>query len=129
MRYARQIVLPEIGTDGQEALSRARVLCVGAGGLGCPSLLYLTSAGIGHITIIDPDYVDISNLQRQVLFTDADCGQPKAVAAQKRLQQLNPEITIEAISDWLTDKNAENLFSKHDIIIDGTDNFDAQVSH
>lgn len=126
MRYERQTVLSEIGSSGQTALSHARVLCVGAGGLGCPALLYLAAAGIGHITIIDPDYVDVSNLQRQVLFTDADCGQSKAVAAQKRLQQLNPEITIEAISDWLTDKNAEDLFLRHDIIIDGTDNFEAK---
>ncbi|MCB1537620.1 MAG: molybdopterin-synthase adenylyltransferase MoeB [Rhodospirillales bacterium] len=125
-RYQRQVVLSEIGPEGQSKLAAARILCVGAGGLGCPALMYLAAAGVGHITIIDPDTVDLTNLQRQVLFTVEDCGQSKAIAAQKRLQQLNPDIEVEAIADWLTDKNAKDLFLRHDIIIDGTDNFETK---
>lgn len=122
-RYARQIALDEIGSLGQAALMQAKVLCVGAGGLGCPALLYLAAAGVGHLTIIDPDTVDETNLQRQVLFTQEDCGQLKALAAKRRLQMLNPEVTFEAKAEALTDKNAETLFQAHDIIIDGADNF------
>ncbi len=123
MRYKRQSILPEIGESGQVKLSAARVLVIGAGGLGCPVLLYLAAAGVGTIGIVDHDSVDISNLQRQVLFTAADCGRPKAVAAQERLRALNPEIEIVAYAEELTDKNVIGLFSGYDIIIDGTDNF------
>lgn len=125
-RYSRQTVLPEIGVEGQEKLSRASVLCIGAGGLGCPALLYLTAAGIGHIGIVDFDTVDKTNLQRQVLFTMGQIGQNKAEAAKDRLKALNPDIEIEAYPFELTDKNAEELFQRYDIIIDGTDNFAAK---
>lgn len=125
-RYARQIILPEIGSEGQRKLSGAAVLCVGAGGLGCPALLYLAAAGIGRIGIIDFDTVDETNLQRQILFTVAQIGQNKAEAAKARLQELNLQITIESYPAALTDKNAEELFHHYDIIIDGTDNFAAK---
>lgn len=122
-RYDRQMVLPEIGPAGQSRLSAARVLVIGAGGLGCPALLYLAGAGIGTISIIDFDCVDVSNLQRQVLFTTCDQGKPKATTAAARLQALNPEITIKAYDEELTDQNIISLFSGYDIIVDGTDNF------
>lgn len=122
-RYDRQIVLPEIGQNGQQRLADSSVLCVGAGGLGCPALLYLAAAGIGRIGIIDFDSVDETNLQRQVLFTIHDIGKNKAEAATERLQRLNPEISIQAYTYELTDKNAQGLFHNYDIIIDGTDNF------
>lgn len=122
-RYSRQMALPEIGPEGQEKLSKARVLCIGAGGLGCPALLYLAGAGIGTIGIVDFDTVALSNLQRQVLFTTGDEGFSKAETAKKRLAALNPEIEIKAYNEELTAKNALSLFSGYDIIIDGTDNF------
>lgn len=122
-RYQRQMVLPEIGQAGQEKLKTASVLCVGAGGLGCPALLYLCAAGIGHIGVIDFDCVDESNLQRQVLFTNDQKGANKALAAQRRLKALNPEIEIDAYPDELTAQNAEQLFTNYDVILDGTDNF------
>ncbi len=95
-RYNRQITLPEIGVGGQEKLSAARVLVIGTGGLGCPALLYLAGAGVGTIGLVDFDHVDISNLQRQVLFTAADEEKPKVGAARERLLALNPEITVNA---------------------------------
>lgn len=125
-RYKRQIVLPEIGKEGQEKISNSSVLCVGAGGLGCPALLYLTAAGVGKIGIIDFDSVDETNLQRQVLFTTDQIGQNKAEAAKERLNTLNPEIDIQTYTEELTDQNAPDLFKNYDIIIDGTDNFAAK---
>lgn len=125
-RYGRQIVLPEIGETGQEKISKASVLCIGAGGLGCPALLYLTAAGTGQIGIVDFDVVDETNLQRQVLFTVGQIGQNKAEAAKERLEDLNPEIKIQAYAEELTDQNVEKLFVGYDIIIDGTDNFAAK---
>ena len=122
-RYERQVVLPEIGLEGQSKISAASVLCIGAGGLGCPALLYLAAAGVGHIGIVDFDVVDETNLQRQVLFTMAHVGQNKAQAAKERLEALNPEIEIQAYAEELTDQNAEKLFCNYDVIIDGTDNF------
>ena len=122
-RYSRQTILPEIGESGQNKLSKASVLCIGAGGLGCPALLYLTAAGIGHIGIIDFDTVDETNLQRQILFTVDQIGKNKALSAKERLNTLNPDINIQAYAEELTDKNIEELFHKYDIIIDGTDNF------
>src|SRR5687767_5005505 len=118
MRYKRQITLPEIGIGGQEKIARARVLCVGAGGLGSPALLYLAAAGIGHIGIIDFDRVDESNLQRQVLFTTNGVGQPKAAQAKERLHALNPEIQITVYDDELNAENAPDLFQAYDIILD-----------
>ncbi|MBP7722536.1 MAG: HesA/MoeB/ThiF family protein [Alphaproteobacteria bacterium] len=125
-RYERQIVLPEIGATGQGKISKASVLCIGAGGLGCPALLYLTAAGVGRIGIVDYDSVDETNLQRQVLFTVAQIGQNKAEAAKERLEALNPDTSIKSYPVELTDKNAGVLFDDYDIIIDGTDNFAAK---
>lgn len=122
-RYSRQTILPEIGEIGQDKITAASVLCVGAGGLGCPALLYLTAAGIGKIGIIDFDAVDETNLQRQVLFTVDQIGKNKALAAKERLSALNSYIAIQAYTEELTEKNIEELFNHYDIIIDGTDNF------
>ncbi len=125
-RYIRQTVLAEIGENGQEKLSQASVLCVGAGGLGSPALLYLAAAGIGHIGIADFDTIDESNLQRQVLFTTSAVGHSKAEEAKRALKELNPHISIEIYKDGLNDKNAPDLFQSYDIILDGTDNFETK---
>ncbi|MBK6622695.1 MAG: molybdopterin-synthase adenylyltransferase MoeB [Saprospirales bacterium] len=122
-RYARHLSLPGIGPEGQEKLLRARVLVVGAGGLGCPVLLYLAAAGVGRIGIVDSDRVEAGNLQRQIAFTTEDIGQFKALALQKRLQALNPGIQISAWPERLSSANAEEIFSDFDIVVDGTDNF------
>ncbi len=122
-RYHRQIILPEIGTYGQEKLTTSKVLVIGAGGLGCPVLQYLTAAGIGTLGIIDFDVVETSNLHRQVLYGNSSLGMNKALAAKNRLEDLNPEITINAYPEKLTTKNALSLFSEYDIIVDGSDNF------
>ncbi|HTF80139.1 MAG TPA: molybdopterin-synthase adenylyltransferase MoeB [Cytophagales bacterium] len=122
-RYNRHVILPEFGQHRQELLKTSRVLVIGAGGLGCPILLYLTNAGIGHITIIDADTIDISNLQRQVLYAHEDIGKPKAQTAAQKLQALNPFITISYITDTLHKGNALDLIASHDVIIDGSDNF------
>ncbi|MEZ5814619.1 MAG: HesA/MoeB/ThiF family protein [Alphaproteobacteria bacterium] len=125
-RYSRQSVLPEIGTQGQSRIAKASVLCIGAGGLGCPALLYLAAAGVGRIGIVDFDVVDETNLQRQVLFTLDQIGENKALAAKARLEALNPEIRIDAYAEELTEKNAPDLLTRYDIVIDGTDNFPAK---
>lgn len=125
-RYNRQVIMPEIAEQGQEKLLAARVLMIGAGGLGCPALQYLAAAGVGVIGIADHDRVDLSNLQRQTLYATEDQGKPKAALAKKKLQALNPDITIHSYDEEVTDKNALGLFSGYDVIIDGTDNFSAK---
>ncbi len=122
-RYHRQIILSEIGTIGQEKLNAAKVLVIGAGGLGCPALQYLVAAGIGTIGIIDFDTVETSNLHRQILYGESSIGKNKAIAAKNRLTDLNPDIIINAYPEKLTTKNALTLFEAYDIILDGTDNF------
>ena len=122
-RYSRHISLDQVGLSGQEKLKAAKVLVVGAGGLGCPILQYLTAAGVGTIGIIDFDDVDETNLQRQILFTVSDIGTNKAIAAEQRLKQLNPHVNFNVYTDKLTTKNALALFTDYDIIVDGTDNF------
>lgn len=122
-RYSRQTILPEIGVKGQERLSKARVLVIGAGGLGCPVLQYLAGAGVGTIGIVDYDYVDINNLQRQILFSHKDQGNYKAFVARDRLLTLNPEIEIKAYVEEVNDQNAISLFTDYDVLVDGTDNF------
>jgi len=122
-RYSRHIILTEVGQEGQNKLLQAKVLVVGAGGLGCPVLQYLAAAGIGTLGIIDYDSVEESNLQRQVLFGTSSLGKNKAVAARERLQDLNSTITIEDFPEQLTHKNATQLFEQYDFIVDGTDNF------
>lgn len=125
-RYNRHIILSEIGQSGQDKLSKAKVLMVGAGGLGCPVLQYLVAAGVGTIGIIDFDIVEKSNLQRQVLFGSSSLGKNKADAAKRRLLDLNDSIIINSYPERLTFKNAINLFNQYDIIVDGTDNFETR---
>ncbi len=122
-RYDRHLILSEIGLEGQEKLKNARILVIGAGGLGCPVLQYLTAAGIGTIGIVDFDNVDESNLQRQILFGIHDIGKNKAVAAKERLEQLNPHVQFDIYQYRLEASNALALFEQYDLIIDGTDNF------
>ena len=122
-RYNRQIILPEIGLEGQQKLKAAKVLMVGAGGLGCPVLQYLVAAGVGEVGIVDDDLVDNSNLHRQILYSPADIGRPKAVVAAEKLKVFNPYVELTAYQERLTQENAEELIEKYDLIIDGSDNF------
>lgn len=121
--YARHLSIREFGERGQQALRQARVLVVGAGGLGCPILQYLAAAGVGVIGIVDGDKVDVSNLQRQILFRFEDCGQSKARLAAARLTQLNPHIEAICHEVWLDESNALEIIAGYDVIVDGTDNF------
>ncbi|GAA4811325.1 HesA/MoeB/ThiF family protein [Litoribaculum gwangyangense] len=125
-RYNRHIILSEIGEEGQNKLSKAKVLVVGAGGLGCPVLQYLTAAGIGTIGIIDFDVVEKSNLQRQILFGKSSLGKNKALVAKQHLEDLNDDISIVAYSEKLTYQNALSLFELYDIVVDGSDNFETR---
>jgi molybdopterin/thiamine biosynthesis adenylyltransferase len=122
-RYARHLVLREIGGPGQQALRRARVLMVGAGGLGAPAALYLAAAGVGHLTLVDPDTVSLSNLQRQVLFGADDLGRPKVEVARRRLGEINPHCRVDGRAARLDAENAAGLISGHDLVLDGTDDF------
>lgn len=122
-RYQRQMILPEIGELGQSKLAAASVLCIGAGGLGSPALLYLAAAGVGKIGIADFDKVDESNLQRQILYTTQDVGKNKAETAKLRLQSLNPDIRLEVFPESLGKDNIESSIKNYDLIVDGTDNF------
>ncbi len=122
-RYKRQILLKEFGLEAQLKLKKAQILVIGAGGLGCPAMLYLTAAGAGTIGIVDFDIVDISNLHRQILYTTLDIGKSKVKCAAKRLKALNPEVIFKTFNYLLTTKNILKLFSGFDLIIDGTDNF------
>ncbi|MBL4855123.1 MAG: molybdopterin-synthase adenylyltransferase MoeB [Robiginitomaculum sp.] len=127
-RYARQIVLKEIGGAGQQALGRTRVLIVGAGGLGGPAGLYLAAAGVGHIGIIDDDDVDLSNLHRQIQFGTVDVGKRKTAAMAKALTALNPHIQIQEHDYKLDTDNAQGIISGYDVVLDGTDNFKARFA-
>ncbi|HSB94464.1 MAG TPA: ThiF family adenylyltransferase [Flavitalea sp.] len=122
-RYSRHLALPGFGIEGQEKLKAARVLVVGAGGLGCPLLQYLAAAGIGTIGIIDHDIVSLSNLQRQVLFSVQDIGKKKAEVAREKLHDLNPIVIINAYPEKLASRNALSLFAQYDVIADCSDNF------
>jgi len=122
-RYNRHIILPEIGAQGQQKINQAKVLVIGAGGLGCPILQYLAAAGVGTLGIVDFDIVDKANLQRQILFGTSSLGKNKAIAAKQRLTDINPLININTYPEALTHKNAVALFEQYDIIVDGTDNF------
>ena len=125
-RYSRQIILPEITTVGQNKIKNAKVAVVGAGGLGSPVLLYLASAGVGNITFFDDDVVDLSNLQRQVLFSNADEGCKKAEVATIRLKELNPDINITGITKRVDYSNIDEILDGFDIVLDGSDNFDTR---
>jgi adenylyltransferase/sulfurtransferase len=122
-RYARQLVLPEIGREGQKRLLESKVLVIGAGGLGSPLLLYLAAAGVGTLGIIDGDRVDASNLQRQILFETADNGRMKTESARDALMDLNPDLHIITYPYRLDAANAEETISRYDIVADGSDNF------
>jgi len=121
-RYARQINLPEMGEIGQKKLEKCSIVVIGAGGLGSPALLYLAAAGIGKITIVDGDIVDATNLHRQILYNEADIGKKKAETAGEKLSNLNSQIIINTISEYLDEKNAKEIIEGHDILIDGSDN-------
>jgi molybdopterin/thiamine biosynthesis adenylyltransferase len=122
-RYARHLVLREIGGPGQQKLKAARVLVVGAGGLGAPAALYLAAAGVGTLGLVDADTVSLSNLQRQVLFATADTGRPKVEAAAEHLTALNPHLAIEIHPVWLGEANAREIVARYDLVLDGTDDF------
>ncbi len=122
-RYARHLTLPEVGLEGQQKLKAASVLCIGAGGLGSPLLMYLAAAGIGRIGLVDFDEVDLSNLQRQVIHGQSDIGRLKVDSARDRLQEINPHIELIAHTERLHAENAKELAEGYDVIIDGTDNF------
>src|SRR5438128_6926036 len=122
-RYSRHLIMPEVGVDGQRKLKAARVLCIGAGGLGSPAAMYLTAAGIGRLGIVDFDTVDFSNLQRQILHGTPDVGRSKLASAKDRLNALNPNVEIETYETALSSRNALELFEPYDVILDGTDNF------
>lgn len=123
LRYSRHILLKDVGVEGQEKISRAKVLIVGAGGLGAPVALYLAAAGIGKIGIIDGDVVDLSNLQRQVIHFTDDVDKPKVLSAKEKINQLNPDVKVETYQYLLNADNALDLFAGYDFIVDGTDNF------
>ncbi|SFA46095.1 adenylyltransferase and sulfurtransferase [Pedobacter suwonensis] len=125
-RYNRQIILKGFGEEAQQKLLRAKVLVIGAGGLGCPALQYLAAAGIGHIGIIDDDAISLSNLHRQILFTTADIGKLKVEVAAKRLQEMNPQIGIIRHPIRLQKNNTLDILSRYDYILDGTDNFESR---
>jgi molybdopterin/thiamine biosynthesis adenylyltransferase/rhodanese-related sulfurtransferase len=122
-RYSRHLIMPEVGMEGQKRLKAAKVLLIGAGGLGSPLALYLAAAGVGRIGLVDFDVVDFSNLQRQILHGTSDVGRPKLHSARDRVQAINPEVQLDLHDTRLTSANALALFEPYDIVIDGTDNF------
>lgn len=122
-RYSRQIILPEIGVPGQQKLKEAKVLVIGAGGLGCPALQYLAAAGVGNIGIADGDLVEESNLQRQLLYRENEIGLPKALVAEKKIKEINPYINVQAHYKNINFRNITEIVSGYDVVVDGTDNF------
>ncbi|WP_199228460.1 MULTISPECIES: molybdopterin-synthase adenylyltransferase MoeB [unclassified Caulobacter] len=127
-RYARHLVLREIGGPGQQKLKAAKVLLVGAGGLGAPAALYLAAAGVGTIGLADADAVSLSNLQRQVLYAEADVAQPKVEAAAAHLAALNPNVAVALHPVWLNEANARQIVRDYDIVLDGTDDFSTRFA-
>jgi molybdopterin/thiamine biosynthesis adenylyltransferase/rhodanese-related sulfurtransferase len=121
--YARHLSIRDFGETGQAALKAARVLVIGAGGLGCPVLQYLAASGVGSLGVVDADKVDVSNLQRQILFQFDDCGKSKAQVACVRLAKMNPHIKVVAHETWFDERNAMTLIADYDVVVDGTDNF------
>ncbi len=127
-RYARHLVLPQVGEAGQEKLLQSSVLVVGAGGLGSVAIAYLATSGVGRIGIVEHDRVELSNLQRQVLFEEADIGRPKVEAARDRISEVNPACNIETHAERLTADNAHALIRGYDLVIDGSDNFETRFA-
>ena len=123
LRYSRHILLDEIGIEGQQKLLAARALVIGAGGLGSPAAMYLASAGVGHLTLVDNDTVDLTNLQRQIAHTTARVGQPKAASARLTLEQINPEAAVTALVERVDDARLAALVAEADVVLDCTDNF------
>ncbi len=123
LRYSRHLILPDVGVAGQQKLKAARVLLIGAGGLGSPAALYLAAAGVGTLGLVDFDNVDVTNLQRQILHGTKDVGRPKLVSARERIADVNPHVRLETYETALTSKNALDILSGYDIVVDGTDNF------
>src|SRR6266487_4433074 len=123
LRYSRHLILPDVGVPGQEKLKAARVLLIGAGGLGSPAALYLAAAGVGTLGLVDFDNVDVTNLQRQILHGTKDVGRPKLLSARERIADVNPHVRLETYETALTSKNALDILSGYDIVVDGTDNF------
>ena len=122
-RYSRHIIIPEVGMDGQKRLKNARVLCVGAGGLGSPALMYLAAAGVGTLGIVEFDEVDESNLQRQIIHRQSDIGRPKAESARDTVNEINPYVNVVVHNERLDNSNVLEIFAQYDLIVDGTDNF------
>ncbi len=122
-RYSRHLIIPDVGMTGQKRLKNAKVLCVGAGGLGSPALLYLAAAGVGTLGVIDFDVVDESNLQRQIIHGQSDIGRPKALSARDSIKEINPYVDVIVHEEALTNDNVMQIFSGYDLIVDGTDNF------
>jgi sulfur-carrier protein adenylyltransferase/sulfurtransferase len=125
-RYSRHLVLPEVGEEGQSKLLDARVLVIGAGGLGSPALLYLAAAGVGTIGIVDSDVVEASNLQRQVIHDTESIGAPKAKSAQETISRLNPDVNVVVHDFRIDESNANDLIGRYDLVVDGCDNFDTR---
>ena len=125
-RYARHLVLPEVGGPGQQKLKAAKVIVVGAGGLGAPALQYLAAAGVGQLTIVDDDEVSLSNLQRQVIHTTDKVGQPKVSSAADAIGEINPHVKVVAEAVRIDEQNAKGLISGHTLALDGSDNFDTR---
>jgi sulfur-carrier protein adenylyltransferase/sulfurtransferase len=125
-RYSRHVTLPEVGVAGQEKLKAAKVLSIGAGGLGSPIGIYLAAAGVGTIGVVDNDVVDISNLNRQIAHSSFDAGRPKVDSIAERMNAINPHVKVDAYNTRLTRDNALEIFAKYDIIIDGSDNFETR---
>lgn len=125
-RYSRHIILKDVGGPGQEKLLNAKVLVIGAGGLGAPAALYLAAAGVGTIGIIDGDVVDLSNLQRQVIHFTADVGRPKVQSAKEKINQMNPDVNVVTYHELFTHENAFDILKDYDFVVDGTDSFNAK---
>ena len=123
LRYSRHLIMPEVGMEGQLKLKQAKVLCIGAGGLGSPLALYLGAAGVGKLGIVDFDVVDFTNLQRQVIHGTSDVGRTKLDSARDTLLEINPNVEIESFETRLSSDNALDIFRDYDIVADGTDNF------
>jgi len=123
LRYSRHLILPDVGVEGQQKLKAARVLLIGAGGLGSPAALYLAAAGVGTLGLVDFDNVDVTNLQRQILHGTKDVGRPKLVSARDRIGDVNPHVRLETYETALTSKNALEILRDYDVVVDGTDNF------
>lgn len=125
-RYSRHLILPEVGEEGQKKLLESKVLCIGAGGLGSPALLYLAAAGVGTIGIVDSDVVESNNLQRQVVHNTDRIGIPKAESAKETIEKLNPDVNVEVHKYRIDSSNALDLMSRYDVVVDGCDNFDTR---